>query len=295
MNEAASHTNHATTRADLDWVQQLPALLLAEELAWRPVFPDLPLSNQVPESELAQLEQHRHGRLGAYFEALAAVLLTTSGRYRLLASNRIIQAGQRTLGEMDLLVEDQNSGEILHLELALKFYLAAPIQPGIEPGCQWIGAGLRDFLTLKMARLENHQRYLPQLARDYKAWPADLPFPDRSLAWVLGRGFVRLGQPPSSLLPLSQQAPLGNWITISEFQDQLFTGQWINKANWLADQARQADAPPKHPLPNQFFGRLGDGPQRHWFVVPDAWPEAAQARILERFGPGHGTHQGEIV
>ena len=270
MNEAADHINSATTRADLDWVQGAAALLSADELAWRPALPEQALSASLPESLLAQLEQRRQGRLGAYFEALAATLLTASGRYRLLTSNHIIRDAQRTLGELDLLLEDRISGEYLHLELALKFYLAAPTCAGID-------------------RLRQHQRRLPQLARDAGAWPADLPFPDRSEAWVLGRGFIPFDQPPATLAPLSQKAPLGRWLTLSEFQRQPFHGQWINKANWLADTARETDALPRHPLPNQFFGHLGDGPSQHWFVVPDNWPAAAQARILQRFGSDQTT------
>lgn len=285
MNEAADHINSATIRADLDWVQRVPSLLSAEELAWRPALPAQALSASVANDVLCQLEQRRQGRLGAYFETLAAALLTASGRYQLLTRNHIIRDEQRTLGELDLLVEDRISGEILHLELALKFYLAAPAGAGIDPVCHWIGAGLRDFLALKMARLNQHQRRLPQTARDAGAWPTELPFPDRSEAWVVGRGFIAFNQPPATLTPLSQQAPLGQWLTLSEFQRQPFHGQWINKANWLADSARETDAPPRHPLPNQFFGRLGEGPVQHWFVVPDNWPAAAQDRILQRFGP----------
>ena len=247
------------------------------------------MSASLPESLLAQLEQRRQGRLGAYFEALAATLLTACGRYQLLTSNHIIRDAQRTLGELDLLLEDRSSGECLHLELALKFYLAAPACAGIDPAYHWIGAGLRDFLALKIDRLRQHQRRLPQLARDAGAWPADLPFPDRSEAWVLGRGFIPFDQPPATLAPLSQKAPLGRWLTLSEFQRQPFHGQWINKANWLADTARETDALPRHPLPNQFFGHLGDGPSQHWFVVPDNWPAAAQARILQRFGSDQTT------
>lgn len=295
MNEAEADDNihSATTRADLDWVQHCPALLATEGLNWRPDFPAEPLSSTIPMASLSALEQLRQGRLGHYFEALAAALLSASGRYRLLAQNRIIRAEQRTLGELDLLVEDQHSGECLHLELALKFYLAAPASAEIDPLYHWIGAGLHDFLAVKIARLHQHQRQLPQLARQADAWPTELPFPERSEIWLLGRGFVHFKAPAIALTPISDRAPLAAWLTLSEFQQQRFNGHWINKANWLAGNARQTDRPAKHPLPNQFFGRLEDGPMQHWFVVPDTWPAAAQARIVERFGPDQTVHQGD--
>lgn len=283
MNEAARPSVSATTRADLDWVQQAPALLADPELAWRPSLPARTLSDALPRAELVALEQLRQGRLGAYFEALAAATLNASGRYRLLARNRIISVERRTLGELDLVAMDEVSGHCLHIELALKFYLLLPASDQLDPACNWIGAGLRDFLCLKVDRLRHHQLRLPQLAQAQQAWPHDLPFPDHSEVWALGRGFIPFGSAPSALPLLSQQAPLGYWLTLSEFQRQSFHGHWINKANWLADHSRETDAQPRHPLPGQFFGRLDDGPAQHWFVVPDTWPAAARDRILQRF------------
>ncbi|WP_157954318.1 DUF1853 family protein [Saccharospirillum mangrovi] len=283
MNEAAHPLPSAALRADLDWVQHSPALLADPALAWRPVLGNNPLSKALPDATLADLEQRRQSRLGPYFEALAAALLTASGQYRILAQNRVISVPQRTLGELDLLVEDRRTGECLHLELALKFYLRLPELEGLNPDYLWIGAGLRDFLALKAQRLKRHQRRLPELARQHDAWPADLPFPQRSEVWALGRGFVPFDAPIATRSPLSDQTSLGHWLTLSDFQHHSFTGQWVNKANWLADRDREAHTGLRHPLPGQFFGRLDNGPAQHWFVVPDDWPAAAQARILQRF------------
>lgn len=285
MDEAHSPRYSATTRADLDWVQQAPTLLSEAGLNWRPDLPSSSLVPAIDPSVLNRLESLRQGRLGAYFEALAASLLEASGRYRLLTNNRIIQAGNRTLGELDLLVTDLEAATTLHIELALKFYLALPPVAGLDPACFWIGAGLRDFLTLKTRRLREHQLQLPALARAAGAWPDDLPYPQHSEVWALGRVFLPLDGHIPIAPPVSERAPGGFWLTLSEFNRRSFIGHWIDKANWLADSGRESDAVLRHPLPGQFFGHPGDGRARHWFVVPDDWPGAARARILQRFTP----------
>lgn len=283
MIEAAHPLPSAALRADLDWVQYSPALLADSALAWRPALGDAALSQTLPTETLLALERLRQGHLGPYFEALASALLTASGHYQIVAQNRVISVPQRTLGELDLLVEDRRTGTCLHLELALKFYLRLPDIDGFNPDWLWIGAGLRDFLALKAKRLKQHQRPLPALARQHNAWPEDLPFPERSEVWALGRGFVPFETAIATHSPLSDQAALGQWLTLSDFQHRPFTGQWVNKANWLADRDRETHTGLHHPLPGQFFGRLDKGPAQHWFVVPDDWPAAAQARILQRF------------
>ena len=285
MDEARNLSGSATTRADLDWVQRAPPLLAETGLNWRPELPSTSLLAAIDPARLDRLESLRQGRLGGYFEALAATLLEASGRYRVLARNSVIEAGNRTLGELDLLVTDRHTDTTLHIELALKFYLALPCEPGPDPACWWIGAGLRDFLTLKTRRLRDHQLRLPALARAADAWPDDLPYPQRSEVWALGRVFLPAGHALPVAPPVSAQAPSGQWLTLSEFNRRPFCGHWINKANWLADTEREDDAVLRHPLPGQFFGHAGDGRARHWFVVPDDWPAAARARILQRFTP----------
>ena len=62
-----------------------------------------------------------------------------------------------TLGELDFLLRDTNSGQLIHLELATKFYL------GFETGAGFLlpGPDARDNYQNKLSRLRNHQLRLP--------------------------------------------------------------------------------------------------------------------------------------
>lgn len=71
-------------------------------------------------------------RLGYWFEDRVAEIIDASSRLRLVARNLQIHDDQRTLGELDMLVEDRHRQCLMHWELSLKFYLG--ISPGFWPG-----------------------------------------------------------------------------------------------------------------------------------------------------------------
>ena len=282
MDEAVS----TQLRQDLKWILQAPALLPAPELSWHPgdAF-TTDLIDPIIASLGDALEQARHGKLGHYFEALVQALFSTSADYRILASNCIIRGATRTLGELDLLLEDRRQGQILHLELALKFYLLIPAGAGIAPECRWIGSGFKDFMTVKSQRLLSHQLTLPERAAREGAWPGHLPVPDHSLGWVTGRGFVpfddRNNASPWPLI--APNALIRPWLTETQARQQGLGGRWINKSQWLSQHPGPEEAR-KHPAPAQWLGRLpNESHEGHWFIVPDDWPEQARASMLRRF------------
>lgn len=290
MDEAVS----AQLRQDMMWVLQAPALLPAPELSWNPgdAF-SVDLIGLIPDTQWQALEQARHGKLGHYFEALVRALFDISPNYRIIASNCIIRGPSRTLGELDLLLEDRRQGSVLHLELALKFYLLLPPVAGINHDCRWIGSGLKDFMTLKSQRLLSHQLRLPERAIRENAWPGHLPRPDLSLGWVTGRGFIPY-QPEHRLSPkgsawplISPQALTRPWLTESDVLRLGLTGRWINKSQWLSTHPGPEEMR-KHPPPAQWLGRLpGEAQDGHWFIVPDDWPACAQDSMLRRFAPAN--------
>lgn len=291
MDEAVS----AQLRQDLMWILQAPALLPTPELSWNPgeAF-SIDLIDSVAPTQWQALEQARHGKLGHYFEALVRTLFETSPDYQIIASNCIIRGPSRTLGELDLLLQDRRRGSVLHLELALKFYLLLPPSAGINDDCRWIGSGLKDFMTLKSQRLLSHQLRLPECAAREDAWPGYLPRPDHSLGWVTGRGFVpyqpepRPGPTVKTWPLIAPRALTRPWLTTSEARHLGLIGHWVNKSQWLSPHPGPEEAP-KHPPPAQWLGRLpGDTQDGHWFIVPDDWPERAQDSMLRRFAPANG-------
>ena len=62
-------------------------------------------------------------RLGKRFEQLVNWWFEASPEYTVVAKNIIVQGQERTLGEMDLILQDNETEQVIHLELACKFYL----------------------------------------------------------------------------------------------------------------------------------------------------------------------------
>ena len=60
----------------------------------------------------------------------------------------------KTLGELDMLIEDRETHELMHWELALKFYLGLPGEPEARA---WPGPNPRDQLTTKTRHLHDRQ------------------------------------------------------------------------------------------------------------------------------------------
>jgi len=99
--------------------------------------------------------QPRPRRLGQHFENLVAAVLQHSQRCHLVARNVPLRVAGNTLGELDMLVEDKNTGELMHWELALKFYLGLPDEPEERA---WPGPNNpKDQLTRKIDHLYHQQ------------------------------------------------------------------------------------------------------------------------------------------
>ncbi|MHB0777403.1 DUF1853 family protein [Halomonas sp. WWR20] len=165
---------------DLAWLLHAPDLL-STRYPGRPPLAELGLADPSRRMDwLKDLEQQPgelehyvsaslHGRLGLYHERLWQFMLDHAPSTRLLAHNVPVREARRTLGELDLLYVTEDSA-IVHLEVALKFYLGLPEGPGnpSDPA-RWIGPGSVDSLAIKTQRTLTHQ--LP-LARQPQATAA---------------------------------------------------------------------------------------------------------------------------
>ena len=161
------------------------------------------------------LDQCKTYRLGQYFEALWGFWLQTNHRYRLLSANLPVRNSTHTLGEFDLLVEDTESGQHIHWELAVKFYLGTgnTALPG-----NWWGPAKRDRLDSKLKRIQEHQCRLSHFPEARKLLAQLDIHVDEVWSIVKGRLFYpatsnnSLPPEPSCSAHLS-----GWWKTCSEF------------------------------------------------------------------------------
>lgn len=92
-------------------------------------------------------------RLGKHFEDCVNRLFEASSSHHILAHNIVIQTPTRTLGELDLIYQN-NDAQVVHLELAIKFYL---LNKGGTQLADFVGPAGHDRLDLKWHRLCQHQ------------------------------------------------------------------------------------------------------------------------------------------
>ncbi len=92
---------------------------------------------------------------------------------RLIAANLPVRDGGHTLGELDLLLRDDDG--IHHLELAIKLYLGPSPAPATGSG-----PAARDRLSRKLEHLCRHQLPLAATREVARCWPPmapNRPFP----------------------------------------------------------------------------------------------------------------------
>jgi hypothetical protein len=276
MNE---HLLKQAIEQDLKWCLEAPSLLAPHPTLWQPAL----LKNdsfQLLSSDLSKLINARKGKLGAYFEVLAGYLFKQHPDFELLAQNEIVYHGKTTLGELDLLVKQLSTNEVIHLELALKFYLWVPETE--SPHLAWIGTGLRDFLANKLARLYQHQLQLPHIAHTKDCWPCHLPFPDRYALWIPGRLYTPLNQPqpincddlfPQTPWRLNSKAEQSYWIEADKQPTPTLT---LNKGDWLSPAIYTSDQSNIATLPAQITTKDSVLPL---YVLPTQWQTKAQVAI----------------
>ena len=102
-------------------------------------------------------------KLGHLYEDALGMMLESSPRYEVLGRGiQIRKEAGHTLGELDFLVRDLTPGRLIHLELAVKFYLAVET----ENGFLLPGPDSRDDYFRKLGKMRSHQLILVRKFRD---------------------------------------------------------------------------------------------------------------------------------
>lgn len=246
-------------------------------------------------------------RLGLYYERLWQFALAAAPGIDLLAANLPIRQGGHTLGELDILMRDDQG--VHHLELAVKFYLGPREANGREAG-QWIGPGCHDRLDLKLDHLSAHQLPMSAHACSREALMAlNIDELDAHL-WMAGYLFYPwpdTASPPAAAHPGHLR---GRWLHRRDwprYHEGAPAGRWqpLPRQAWLAPArtAPQALWTPAHltawlahldPMaPAQLLVRLEHNAQGDWaeaerlFLVADVWPNSADNPMGHAVDAGH--------
>ena len=217
-------------------------------------------------------------KLGHLYEDALTLLLEASARYDLLERNLQLQKdAHTTIGELDFLLSDLKSSDLIHLELATKFYLA--VESESNSGIQLPGPDARDNYARKLHRMRSHQLpiltehrdHLPDLYREETIVTQQL---------IYGCFFDHIhakqeAQPPFSLT----DGRRGRWLTADEALRHFAPNtkfEIIPKALWpvplpgLVDVALE-DWSPREPRTLFLMLRVGDEPTPYC-VAPNGYP-----------------------
>ncbi|WP_394365191.1 DUF1853 family protein [Paraburkholderia kirstenboschensis] len=179
--------------------------------------------------------------------------------------------------------------------------LSVPLSPSASPQLSnYVGPNLKDRLDLKLAHLLNHQ--LPLSAREDFA-STGYPGPWTPQMFIKGWLFYRHGETPADPVELDPAHGRGWWVTRSEWPDfaAAHAPHWriLPRLEWLAPRRYRQDAEQtasstlidpltltarsaQQPGPTMIAALAEDAAgnlveRSRGFVVPDEWPEQAQA------------------
>ncbi|WXL24420.1 DUF1853 family protein [Ectopseudomonas mendocina] len=219
------------------------------------------------------LQQRPVRRLGLYYEQLWQFALQAAPDVEVLSANLPIRQHGHTLGEMDLLLRDDEG--VHHLELAVKFYLARR-DTGGSAHADWLGPGSHDRLDIKLHHLISHQLPLSS-SPEALASMANLQIePPQATLWLSGYLFSPWDQPCGGPLGHNPQHHKGRWLHQRQWAD--FIGN--NPVNW-------------QPLPRLAWlapARLP--PQEVWSIEQfETWRSGlktdSNAQLLVKLEPGN--------
>ncbi|MFC4991090.1 DUF1853 family protein [Rubritalea tangerina] len=223
-------------------------------------------------------------KLGHLYEDALHHLLVHAPRYSILAHNQqIITPNKITLGELDYLLRDEESQELIHLELAVKFYLVHHAQGSTT----FPGPDARDNYQKKLQRLSSHQLTLsqrPEARATLQALLGEPTTPIQSQHLIHGIFFDHIAAPtqpvPEHASPHTRRLP---WLHVSELPDhfpELQHAHIIPKQLWLChtnpslvDRLYLADLPTLTTLGQQRCTLFLPTPHSQpTFLAPDTWP-----------------------
>lgn len=95
-------------------------------------------------------------RLGHLVEKIVSELIKSSTNYNVIYENIQIIEDRKTIGEIDFIIKNERTKQLIHLELAYKFYLFDP-SISSEPINNWIGPNRKDSLKEKLEKLKRKQ------------------------------------------------------------------------------------------------------------------------------------------
>nr|WP_255584706.1 DUF1853 family protein [Zunongwangia sp. SCSIO 43204] len=179
--------------------------------------------------------------LGKRAERFFEFQIQHSEKYDLRISNLQIIQHKKTLGELDFIVEEKDTGQLIHIELVYKFYVYDPSYK--EELARWIGPNRKDSLLEKVEKLKTRQ--LPLLHNsETKQILNSKHISTRSISQQVcykANLFVPRKLQYNSFSSINNDCIIGFWIHFSEFESDEFSQSKFfspSKQFWPVDPAK---------------------------------------------------------
>ncbi|MFD0797796.1 DUF1853 family protein [Maribacter chungangensis] len=161
-------------------------------------------------------------RLGHQMEHVCKQLLDHSDTYEVLLYNLPIREGKQTIGEIDFILKEKATQQLVHVELTYKFYI---IDPSISESIhQLMGPNRRDMFFTKMEKIKNAQfALLHSLAGSSALAQHDINSNEiQHQACYKAQLFEPYGSAPLHLRPLNPKCIVGYWLRMTDLQTDAF-------------------------------------------------------------------------
>lgn len=181
------------------------------------IFPEIHLNQVTPKPFSNRI------RLGHQMEHVFKQLITQNQTYKVLLFNLAIKNQTRTIGEIDFILENCITKEIIHVELTYKFYL---IDTSIsEPMHQIIGPNRKDSFIAKMRKIKNKQFKLVHSVEGVKALQENQIDHKRIIhqACYKAQLFAPYQTKKSTITPLNNDCIIGFWTPFDDFNTSEFS------------------------------------------------------------------------
>lgn len=240
------------------WIATSPPLFQL-----RPPFVTL---EEVSAPPLCAFEEYKgNPRLGFLYQHLCTTLLSNSHHYQIVAEEIQLNAPDgRTIGAVDLILKNTESGQVEHWEVAIKFYL---LHQGV-----WYGPNAHDQLDKKLDRMLTHQLKMSDRPEFRELFPLETPPVERLL--MQGRLYINPfceEHIPADCLgyELEQTQISGYWCYQNQW-DQIGEPLYsLSKPLWAIGTEEHLE-PIEKPAGKFVHAQTKSG--QFWFVVEDSWP-----------------------
>lgn len=235
----------------------------AEYQACLPQLLELDDNPVVLEQQLAVIKPYI---IGKRFECLVNFWLNISPNFEVLIHNYVLQGEQQTLGEIDFIIRELATNKIIHLEVAVKFYLG---RDNLSQMNSWYGTNLKDRLDIKYQRLVEHQTQLSIKFPDLMPYMVDE-------SWCLfkGRMFYPYQQKDAKGA-FEKDCPTGFWVYDNN-APQGADYAVVKKQDWLARivSSNSINTLPTALKSSECYARINNKEVERLFVLPMNFWEA---------------------